>query len=191
MTTQTTHRALDHHTDEVTTASETVRNRLNRFGRRLSTVVGLIAVSSALLVGTASPSGAAVRSGDANADETVSCNSATHQITITTWSNGIMSNQIGGSLMFPQYLPYSVYISIQEVVNGSSVMMTNWTRVTDGTHAMVYNAPAGQTSYWYFRWAFQRADGSFAYASEWAHGGAPYGWYGDQRGYQSLTSCRT
>jgi hypothetical protein len=191
MNIQTELHALGHRAANDTTAVGTARGGLNRFARRVASVVALMAVASAFVVGTASPSGAAVRDGDGNADENVYCNSATHQITITTWSNGIMSDQIGGTDLFPQYLPYAVYVRIQKVVNGSTVMLTNWVQVTDGTHALTYAAPAGQTSYWYFRWAFQQPNGSFVYPSEWAHGGAPYGWYADQRGYQSLASCRT
>lgn len=49
--------------------------------------------------------------------------------------------------------------------------------------------PSRGTTYWYFEYAFQTPSDTFEYRAEWAGGVAAAGWYSDQNGYRSLTSC--
>lgn len=131
-----------------------------------------------------------VSAGAGYAMETVYCNSVTHTISITTNSSGAETGGITGNLFLAPET-YSVWLHVMEFVGGAWHQIgASWVQVGDGGNVYSFTAQAGQTSYWYFTWAFQTASG-WMYGNEWANGHAPSGWYSDQNGYHSLTSCRT
>jgi hypothetical protein len=169
------------------------RSRMDRVGRRLRVGLAVMVLGAGISATAAAPAFAAVSDGSGSADETVFCNSITHTITITTNSVGIPSNQLvsspGGLINY--FLNYPVWLRMQEYVDGAWRAAKPWVQVTDGSHQIQFPERAGATSYWYFTWAFQTASGRIDYGSEWAGGYNPYGWYSDQRGYKTLTSCRS
>ena len=162
------------------------RSGMNRVERGLrgarsmkrAVILSLAVVASAVALGPTSTF--AADAGGGYATETVLCNSVNHTVTITTLSWGILNYTE----------PYPVWLRIRKYTNGAWYP-TSWIRRADGTRQVTVAATAGQTSYWYFDWAFQYAPNKILYISEWAGDMAPYGAYSDQRGYHTLTSCRT
>jgi hypothetical protein len=169
----------------------TLRNRGARSMKRVVLLAVVVAAGAASV--HPSPTLANVSSGSGSAYEWVYCNSNTHTITITTSSVGITSNQLvsspGGLINY--FLKYRVWLSMHEYVNGAWRAPMPFVQVPDGSHVIQFLEKAGATSYWYFTWAFEQPNGTIAYGGEWAQGMGSNGWYSDQRGYTTLTSCRS
>ncbi len=153
--------------------------------RRLIRAFGVAALSLGLFTAVAPAASASVSAGAASAQETVFCNSSNHTITVTinTIPN-INSSVITGSDLFPVYAKWPVFVRISAYTNGRWAT-ASWKQITTSQSTTAY---AG-TSYWYFDYAFQTGPNTFDYRSEYAGGAASPGWYSDQRGYRTLTSC--
>jgi hypothetical protein len=168
-----------------TTAPSSQRRAARRFGR----VVGVLTAAAAsigILAGLASPASAFVEAGSAWAQETVTCNSVNHTVTVDFQTVGLPSGIIGGSDLFPYELQSQVYVKISEYVGGRWVTMNTWQPVLGNRRIVV---PSRGTTYWYFHFAFKTAQNSFVYRNEWAGGGGTHGLYSNQNGYRALNRC--
>jgi hypothetical protein len=154
--------------------------------RRLAAALCLSAVSFSLVTGLAAPASAQVDAGAAYAYETVTCDSVLHTVTLDINTVGFGSGVYGGTELFPYELQEPVFVKVWEYTDGSWVSTSNWNPVPGVSHLTI---PSTGTSFWYFQYAFQTPSGSYEYRDEWAGGVSAAGWYADQNGYQSLTSC--
>jgi hypothetical protein len=162
------------------------KTRAARIATRLASAVVAIAATAAVCVGNAAPASAFVESGAAWAQETVTCNSAAHTVTLDIMGVGYGSGQIGGSDLFPYELQMPVYVKVSEYVGGRWVTNNAWQNALGNRHVVV---GARGTTYWFFHFAFQTPSGGFVYRNEWAGGGPASGLYSNQRGYRALRSC--
>jgi hypothetical protein len=165
------------------------QSRMNLVGRSLRgarsmkrAVVLTLAVASALVLQPTSAFAAVTpTAGSGYGSETVYCNSSNHTVTVSFISLGI-GNSAGSS--YRVWSRYRVYVYGQWHTSA-------WQLTPNSATTAPLPITAGTTSYWYFDWAFEYAPNQAQYISEWAHGQGTYGWYSDQRGYQTLPSCKT
>ena len=64
---------------------------------------------------------------------------------------------------------------------------TGWVQLAEGSSSYQFDF-SGET-YWYFQYAFANPAGGYDQGGEWAGDNGQAGWYSDQYGYQSQTSC--
>jgi hypothetical protein len=160
--------------------------RSARRGARLAAGVAVTVASAALLTLVATPASAQVDAGGAFAYENVFCDSVNHRVTVTTHTVGYGSGDFtGGTLLFPAERQLPVWVRLNEYVNGKW-LTTSWVQ-RNGLGQVVMSIRG--TTYWYIDYAFQTKNNTLVYLSEWAGGARNPGWYSDQRGYNSLTSC--
>lgn len=156
--------------------------------RTLRTALVAVGVAVGLTIGTAGPAGADINTTNGGiAYENVNCDYSNHTVSITFNTNGEDTGVIGGSDLFPRYEKGAVYVTVWEWARGQWGH-TAWTLLNNNGVSSLRYSESG-TSYWYFSYAFATPDGRWDMSGEWAGGTGTYGWYSDQNGYQSLTSC--
>jgi hypothetical protein len=157
--------------------------------RRGGLLVGA-ALTASLAVGTV-PARADISTGNlGSAMETVTCDTTTHSVRIDFDVEGQDSGtytSTGFNDLFPHELIEPVYVYIWWW-NGQW-HHTDWVSLPNGSSASTFTSVTGR-SYWYFQFAFMRPDGSYEYASEWAHGDSPHGGYASD-GYNAVGVCNS
>ncbi|MEP7055311.1 MAG: hypothetical protein ABI912_08700 [Actinomycetota bacterium] len=167
------------------TASESERHSARRFGR-FTGAIAATAAAFAIVGGLASPASAVVDAGGAWAQETVTCNSANHRITLDVHTVGFGSGVYAGTDLFPYEEQLPVYLKVSEFINGHWITLPTWRPVPGASHIVIHQR---SVTYWYFHFAFQTPSGAFEYRNEYAGGMGPHGGYSDQRGYRALNRC--
>jgi hypothetical protein len=122
-----------------------------------------------------------------SAMESVYCDSVNHTVQVTFSTEGEATGAIGGSDLFPYEENGAVWVTAWVWVDNGWIS-SGWQRLNSyGNDSMNWSHVG--TSYWYFEYAFATPQGGWDYGQEWAGGNGNYGWYSNQNGYHSLTSC--
>jgi hypothetical protein len=165
-----------------------IRNSLGIVGRSrraaITVATGLVAVA---MLATAGPAAADVEAGyDAQAMETVICDTSTHNVKIVFNVYGEDSGQTDDNYLDPHEIIEPVWLKVWEWTNNNWVI-SEWHQIVSGVSSV--NIPVTGTTYWYFQWAFQTPSGGFDYRGEYAGGAGDYGIYSNPLGYHAVSAC--